>query len=294
MKTLKNMNFLIPEYYIRKVVDSLELENILRDWKKSSIYEIDGLVISSDKNFKRETSGNPKYSVAFKVNSEGVTTTVEEVIWNPSKYGILVPKVRIKPVIIDGDTITYASASNAKFIEENRIGKGTILKIVKSGDVIPYINKIIKRTGPDFPNLKYYWNETEVNIILDEKDTEIEIKRLLSFIQTIGIENLSIGIVTKLFDSGFDTPRKIYEMTIEDFKTLPGVKEKSSQKLYNSIHCVLDNHIQLGRIMAASLVFGNGFGEKRLSLVTESYPDILDPLPWGCSLQTTLLAEDSF
>ena len=274
-KTLEKLSFLTPEYFDQKILDQYLLIEKLEYMKKNSVYEIDGLVVSEDKKYTRKTSGNPDYSVAFKVNTEGISTVVEEVIWNPSKYGVLVPKIKIKPVIIDGDKVTFATAFNAKYIKDNQIGKDTKIKIVKSGDVIPYISKILKSTGADFPDVKYSWNETGVDIILEEEDEEIDIKRLLSFFQTLKIENLSIGMVKKLFEAGFDTPKKIYEMEIEDFMELPGIKEKSSQKLYNSIHQILDNPIPLERVMAASLSFGNGFGEKRLGVIVDSYPDIL-------------------
>ena len=274
-EVLQKMKFLTPEYMTYKVLDVYLLQEKLATMKKTSIYEIDGLVVSEDKKYERITSGKPSYSIAFKVNSEGIDTVVEEVIWNPSKYGVLVPKVKVKPVILDGDTVTYASASNAKFIEDNDIGKGTKVKIIKSGDVIPFISKIVKSTGPDFPKVKYHWNETRVNIILDEEDEEIEIKRLLSFFQILRIENLSIGMVNKLFKGGFNTPKKIFEMSKEDMMTLPAVKEKSSERLYTSIHQVMDHPIPLERVMASSLAFGNGFGEKRLTVIAQSYPDIL-------------------
>jgi NAD-dependent DNA ligase len=65
-------------------------------------------------------------------------------------------------------------------------------------------------------------------------------------------------------------------MTVEDFMTLPSVKEKSANKIFHSIHQILDNCIPLERVMAASLVFGNGFGEKKLAIITKEYPNILE------------------
>lgn len=276
-ETLEKMKFSVPDFFKRRVLDVFELENQLSYMKKTSNYEIDGLVVSEDKNFERKKSGNPDYSVAFKVNSEGITTVVEEVIWNPSKYGVLVPKIKISPVIIDGDKVTYATAFNAKYILENKIGKGTKIKIVKSGDVIPYISKIIKSTEPEFPDLVYHWNETGVDITLDsqEGNSEINTKRLLNFFTTLKIENVNIGVVKKLYENGFDTTEKIFKMSIEDFMTLPAVKEKSANKIFNSIHKILDNPVRLERVMASSLAFGNGFGEKKLGIIVEAYPDIL-------------------
>ena len=121
--------------------------------------------------------------------------------------------------------LTQNTSKTIKLVKTQKI------KIVKSGDVIPYISKILKSTGADFPDVKYSWNETGVDIILEEEDEEINIKRLLSFFQTLKIENLSIGMVKKLFEAGFDTPKKIYEMEIEDFMELPGIKEKKLSKI---------------------------------------------------------------
>ena len=44
---------------------------------------------------------------------------------------------------------------------------------------------------------------------------------------------------------------------------------------YDSIHSIIDHPIPLERIMTSSLVFDNGFGEKRLSLILEKYPDFM-------------------
>ena len=277
-KEMKKLGFQIPEYQIFETLESeKDLRKIYFDWKKDSDYEIDGAVISVDKKYTRAKSGNPKYSIAFKINLEGKKTTIQEVIWEVSKHGILKPRVKFDPVILDGDVVNYATAFNAKFIEENNLGKGTVIKIVKSGDVIPYIHSIEKPTKPDFPDLKYHWNENHVDIILEnlEDSKEYKIKRLLHFFTSLKIPNISTGIVTKLFEKGFDTPKKICLMTIEDFKSLSGVREKSSKKLYDSIHSIIDKPIPLERIMTSSLSFDTGFGERKLKTIVTKYPNFL-------------------
>ena len=73
-------------------------------------------------------------------------TKVIDVIWDPSMYGYLQPTVIIEPVEIEGSTISRATGHNAKFIKDNSIGVGSIIKIIKSGDVIPYILDVVKKT----------------------------------------------------------------------------------------------------------------------------------------------------
>lgn len=277
-KILKKLGFNLPDYLISSKLSEPELRKLYLDWRQNSIYELDGLVITVDKDFIRYTDGNPKYSVAFKINLEGKKTEIEEVIWEVSKHGVIKPRVKFHPVILDGDVINYATAFNAKFIDENNLGKGSIIKIVKSGDVIPYILSVEKSTTADFPDMEYHWNDTHVDIVLDnpESSDDYKIKRILHFFQTLKIPNISIGIITKLYKYEFDTPKKICLMDLKDFLTLSGVKEKSGTKLLQSIKNIIDKPIPLERLMTASLAFENGFGEKRLKSIIDKYPKFME------------------
>ena len=269
-----SLGFRTPEHVVVEKTDQTELTKLLSMMKDSSQYEIDGLVISQDDSYLRYVSGRPKYSVAFKVDEPGVRTTVLDVLWEPSKFGILKPRVKIEPVVIEGDTINFATGKNAKFINSNGIGKGTLLRITKSGGVIPEITKILEKKTPKFPKgVDYEWNETEVEIVLKNwiDSEEVQIKRLLHVFQVLGVPNISIGNVTKMFKSGFDTIMKMYEMDVEDFLTIPTFKQKTSEKLYESIQNAFGSPISLETLMTMSLVFGNGFAEKKFLIVVEKY-----------------------
>ena len=274
---LEGFGFQLPDYLAGKKITEEELRKIYFDWKQNADYEIDGLVISKDHGYLRSTSGNPKYSTAFKINLEGKKTTVENVLWEVSKHGIIKPRVKFHPVVLDGDVVNYATAFNAKFVDENNLGPGTVIKIVKSGDVIPYILSIEKSTKAQFPDMKYRWNKTHVDIILEdlEDSDDYKIKRLLHFFQVMRIPNISIGIVTKMYEKGYDTPEKVCKMTIEDFISLPGVRDKSAEKFHTSMHSIIDQPVPLERIMTASLAFQNGFGEKKLTAIVDEYPNFM-------------------
>ena len=72
----------------------------------------------------------------------------------------------------------------AKYIQDNKIGKGSIIKIVRSGDVIPYIVEVVKPSKkPDMPDIEYKWNETDVHIVVVNPNEEI--KRKISIIVII-------------------------------------------------------------------------------------------------------------
>lgn len=62
---------------------------------------------------------------------------VVDVLWNPSRHGLLKPIVKYDKVKLCGAYLEQATAHNARFIVENNIGPGSVIKITRSGDVIP-------------------------------------------------------------------------------------------------------------------------------------------------------------
>jgi len=110
---------------------------------KSHLKDIDGLVITPD-NYVREDVLYPENKIAFKVNEKGVKTEVIDVEWNTSRTGRIIPTVIVKTIIINGVSIQRATGHNAKYIQENKICKGSMIDIQRSGDVIPFISKVYK------------------------------------------------------------------------------------------------------------------------------------------------------
>jgi NAD-dependent DNA ligase len=270
---LKDASFQVPRNkLVREKPTSQIFTKYLEDMKSRSGYEADGMIIADDTEYTKNTSGNPKYAVAFKVNSEGLRTTIREIIWEPSMYGILVPTIRFDTVVIDGDNVSYASAFNAKYVKENAIRIGTKIKVVKSGDVIPYISEVIgneKKGQYSMPDKKlgdYEWNENMVELVLKNpmKNEKVLEKRFLHFFTSLQIKYINIGLVKKFIRAGFKLPSDIYYASVEELMEVEGVKIKSATKYFESIHEVMDKPIPLERLVKASLVLGPGFGEKKL------------------------------
>ena len=109
------------------------LISILVEHKKTSKYEIDGLVIKPDYIYPIITCGNPKHELAIKYRNikDTVDTEVIKVEWNVSKWGRLKPRVKVKSVSLCGVNIQYATGFNAKYITDNKIGKGAIIRITR-------------------------------------------------------------------------------------------------------------------------------------------------------------------
>ena len=261
------------------------LSNILLKVRNEYEYETDGIVVANDEQYDRyEELKNPEHAFAFKMalTEQSAEATVVDVIWTPSKDGYMKPRVKIEPVHISGVTIEYTTGFNANYIYENKIGVGTIIEIIRSGDVIPYIKKIIQCSSiPKMPSpmSNYKWNDTKVDLLLKEefKTTNMDVigKQIAGFFQKIKVEGLSNGNVRKILSHYNDASiESITKMSVEDLIEVPGFQKKMATKISESIAERLQC-VSIINIMAASNVFGRGFSEKRLSDIMLSNSDIL-------------------
>lgn len=252
------------------------LYNKLTALRKNYLYDIDGIIITSNKINKLDESGNPKYSVAFKSNNEGLITKVIEVEWNTSKHGILKPRIKFESINL-GSNIQYCTGYSGKYIFNNSICEGALIRVVLSGEIIPCIVEIVKQGSyPSMPNVNYKWDSNRVNIMNIEENDEQRIKKVMTFIKTVNIENMGIGIIRKLFDNGYNTLYKILCLTSDNLKLLDGFETTLSNKLITNIHNVISKNIYLPLIMHGSCEFKYGLGIKKFEKIVKMYPNILD------------------
>ena len=283
LKEISKLGFITVHHSLLKSIDFPKLINILQDRKQTGKYECDGIIITDNNNHNVTKSGNPEHAFAFKELPDKNTAEckVVEVEWNVSKDGYIKPTVLIEPVQLSGVTIKRATGFNAKFIKDNKIGPGSLIQIVRAGDVIPHIEKVIKATGESMPDFPYKWNDTNVDIILDEtknknKDItrEHKISELTYFVSHMNMKFLSEQTVAKLYDEGFDSIIKILTVTKEDLLTLDNFKDTMANKIYESIQKSIEE-LDILILAHASNIFGHNFGSRRLKKIFEIYPKIL-------------------
>jgi NAD-dependent DNA ligase len=300
--SLKKIGVLCANYKIYPSLTETQIPELLMDFKKESLYEIDGIILSNNtKSHKRVTSGNPKYSVAYKMvlDDQIATTTVINVEYNISKHGALAPRIQYKPITIKGDNHQYTSGFNMKYIVDNNIGPGTEIQIIKSGDVIPYIYKIIKCSAsaqmPD-STIKWHWNETRVDAIVDDMETnsDVRVKRIISFFSVMKIAGVGEGVVNKLVNAGYEEIRNILDLTPDVMARIDGFQLKSATNVYNSIHKVIDVEQPLERVMMASNIFGLGLGEKKFKLIVDAIPNFMVKWKKGLVLKDDIMNIDGF
>jgi DNA ligase (NAD+) len=287
LKPKEQLDFLTNNLKIECVFNRLEatisnelLSQNLIDQRKLYKYEIDGIIVTNNQIYERpKTVANPEHAFAFKMvlSEQMAEATVIDVIWTPSKDGYLKPRVQITPIHLNGVQIEYATGFNGAFIYNNKIGIGAIIKIIRSGDVIPHILSVtVPASAPKMPAQSYKWNETNVDIILEnmDQDETVREKNITGFFKGIEVDGLGSGNVNRIIEAGFDTIQKIMKMTIEDYLKVDGFKTKMATKIHDGIKEKVVS-ASLITLMSSSNLFGRGLSEKKIEPIMNEYPDIL-------------------
>ena len=296
-EALKTMNVECVECYKTGGLDHTVLSKLLLSLREKYQYEMDGIIVRQNTYVKPNTK-NPKNAFAFKMvlADQMIETTVLGVEWNASKNGYLKPTIKVESISIGGVTIQRATGFNGKFIQEHGIGPGAVVLLIRSGDVIPHVNKVITRVAPQMPDVPYEWTSTGVDIVLKEVDTDKTViaKQLLAFFQGMEVEGIGPGTITKFVDQGYDTIEKIVGMTTEDIKQLDGFHDKSATKVRTSIHQQL-KHVSLATLLGKTTIFGRGFGQKRIQMILDHYPSIFaEETPTRTVLQEKIASLSGF
>lgn len=268
MKTVKHK--IIP-----RNIATQQLKDLLLEYRNESIYDIDGIIISSNKVQIRNNEKNPDYCFAFKSNGLGQITEVVDVLWNVSKHNKIVPRIKFKPVKLNQSTVNFATGTHAKYIKDNKINKGSIIRVVLSGEVIPCIIDVIQPSSePLMPNIDYIWNDTKINIYAQTANSSLI---LTHFFKSLGIKGTGPGIIERLHSHGYDTINSIYNLSYEDLTKIPGFQKKSSENLLKSIDDLFNKSYSVPELAHASLCFGESMGLKKLNVVEKVYPLFHEP-----------------
>ena len=299
---ISHMGFNLANHRKMSILEESQLPELLMEFKRASPYEIDGIVLDdSSRVWPRETKGNPDYAVAFKMQLEDqiATTRVINVEYNVSKHGTLAPRIEYEPVVIKGDTHKYTTGFNMKYIVDNRINKGTVLQIIKSGDVIPYIYKIVTPSKESLmppADIKWHWNDTRVDAVIDDPgaNADVRLAKLVAFFKTMQIDGVGQGVLAKLIAGGYEDLQAILSLTPDRIAQVEGFQLKSATNIYTAIHKVLDKPQPLEQVLMASGVFQIGLGEKKFKMILDAIPEFLAKYQAGQISQGTITSIKGF
>ena len=277
LKKLEEWRFNVVNYEIYSEISNDILSNYMLSRRKNSEYVIDGIIVIDCSKIYKNSEENPKYAFAFKMllTDQIAESTILEVIWEITKDNYIIPKVKFEKVILGKTTIQYATCNHAKYIFDNNIGPGTVVQVVKNNDIIPGILGILKSTKTQIPKIPYEWTKTGVDIMAINENDDSKIKKNVYFFKMLKIKNISEGIISKLYYNGYKTIYDILNANKNKLYDIDGFGSTLIDKIFDNLIIKLKN-TELYILMAASGCFGRHFGEKKLKLIVDKYPNILD------------------
>lgn len=218
------------------------------------LYNADGVVYDTGLTFtyaNTEIIIGYKDEVAYKAQTETAIVEVKDVIWNHTRTGRYVPTVIYDEVNISGAKCSRATGHNAKYIRDNQISKGSLIEIVRSGQVIPYISDVIESTGYALPTYCDCGSELKwsgVDLVCDNPNCEYnQHNRLYNYIANVGaVKGVSRKIISAMIGfAGWEDISDIYKNPIRNWNGLsmvPGLGDsavnlanKTANYLYNEI-----------------------------------------------------------
>jgi DNA ligase (NAD+) len=111
-------------------------------------YGTDGAVIKVLNRAEREilgfTSRAPRWAAAYKFLPEQKETTLNSIIIQVGRTGVLTPVAELTPVLISGSTVSRATLHNQDEITKKDIRLGATVLIEKAGEIIPAVVKVIR------------------------------------------------------------------------------------------------------------------------------------------------------
>ena len=137
----------------------------------------DGVVIKVDSHKLRKELGVAtkftNWMTCFKPQSLSGTTYLRKIIWQIGRQGALTPVAECDPVVLAGAVVTRASLNNETWIATLGLTIGAKVEMLRSGDVIPQIVKVLDDTGdpiippthcPECGNRITVWTEPKSDI----------------------------------------------------------------------------------------------------------------------------------
>jgi NAD-dependent DNA ligase len=289
----------IPVHYELMNMDDFTLENFNNLYNKiSETFEIDGLVIEIDdynlrEELGRERNNNPAYARALKLPewSTKVKVPCLSLRLGVSKQGKIKPVAQIEPTIITNVEVSNFTCYNMNYVFENNIAAGSFVEITRSGDVIPKHLKTFTHNQSEIDKLREqlkkcpccgsdtYWDDTHTELMCNNlKCPERLLNKQISFFTNIKIDNFGEKEIEKLFNAGYDTPKKLLEITYDELYKFDGWADKSITKLLSQFDKLHREGLPLAKIIHALDLFEGKLGEKDSQRIFDNFKgDFDDP-----------------
>ena len=243
---------------IKKLHTDAEVVAQCEGWERrrgSLDFEIDGVVVKVNQFALQRRLGvvgrDPRWAIAWKFPPTTAVTRLNDIGWNPGKFGDLHPYAMLEPVHVAGVTIKQATLHNEEDLARKDIRIGEEVIVLRAGDVIPQVlspapHVVEQRDRPapprppercpvcDTPTVK---PADSVFTRCPNRDCAGRRWQLLThYVGAMDIDGLGEKQVSLFMDLGWvRTAADFYDLTAEQIAELNGFGTVSADKLVHAV-----------------------------------------------------------
>jgi DNA ligase (NAD+) len=263
-----------------------QMEAIVADLMTDTDYPMDGAVAEVVDTAVRDEMGatahHYRWQIAIKSKGETAATRVKRIVWQVGRTGNVTPVMEVSPVPLSGATIRRVTAHHAGMVLKGRIGVGTEIEIIRSGEVIPKLERVIKPSEDiRLPEVcpvcgtHLSWQNDFLKCTNPFCSAQIE-QGLSHWFKTLGNADwFGIQTIRKLVSHGYDTLEKIYAMEEKDFRAI-GFGPVLSRNLADALGISRSKPVEDWRFLASFGIPNLGKGDSRKLLSHMPLMELLD------------------
>jgi DNA ligase (NAD+) len=209
-------------------------------------YEVDGTVLSVNDlegqeqlgRYGDEPTGDPKGKLAWKFEEQHADVRVTAIRWQTGRTGRVTPVIEFDGVKLAGTTVCNCTAHNVGLLEKNGVDVGAIIRVIKSGKIIPFLKSVVTPVAKvNFPSVcpsckekiqKVDNGDATDLVCTNKKCPAQQVQSLVHYLTTLGVKGLAESVTGKLLESGLvRCPADFYELSVEDVEKL-GIGERTA------------------------------------------------------------------
>lgn len=255
-------------------------------------FGLDGVVVKVSDVALQEllgyTARAPRFGVAYKFPAVETTTVVEAIELQVGRTGVVTPVAHLRPVLIDGSTVARATLHNEDQIKRLDVRVGDTVILRKAGDIIPEVVSVLLPLRPEgtkpyrFPkrvaacggdgSIERIPGEAAYRCVSLDSDF-LRRQRLYHFVSkgALNIDGVGPRILDALLDAGLiSTAADLFDLTVDDFRSLPGFKDKSASNAVAAIAAARTT--TLPRLLIGLSI--DHVGEETARLIAQYFPTI--------------------
>ncbi len=222
--------------------------------KATNDWDIDGAVIKVNKFDYQHTLGftakAPRWATAYKFETEQAVTTLEDILVQVGRTGVLTPVAVLKPVKVSGVTVQRATLHNLEEIQRKGISIGDEVLVQRAGEVIPEVLYTVQKA----PHPRHFAMPTHCPIcqtpVIQVEDLvavrcpnplcPAQVKgQLQHFVsrKAMDIEGIGEALIDQIVDLNLvKIPADLYHLNAQDWESLDRMGPQSAQNILTALH----------------------------------------------------------